>query len=139
MSNYLNARKDFWNGDLFDTFFSDSMFRDNKHLMRTDIKEDENGYDLEIEMPGFNKENINLSLNDGYLTIEAEIKQKENSEDENHYIRRERFYGSVKRSYYVGKDVTEEDIKAQYNDGILSINVPKVQPKEKVSKLIKID
>lgn len=136
MSNYLNTRNDFWNGDLFDAFFSDSAFRDNKHLMRTDIKENENGYELDVEMPGFSKENINLSLNDGYLTIEGEVKREE---DENkHYIRRERFYGSVTRSYYVGKNVTEEDINASFNNGILSISLPKVEAKEKTKKMISI-
>ena len=138
MKNYLTNR-DYWNDSLFNDFFGDSMFRaNNKHLMKTDIKEDENKYDLDIEMPGMTKDNIKISLENSYLTIEGEIENKEEKDEKKHYIYHERYYGSMSRSYYVGDSVKEEDIKAKFENGILHIEIPKVEKKLDEKKYIQI-
>jgi HSP20 family molecular chaperone IbpA len=103
--------------------------------MKTDIKENEAGYDLAVELPGYRKEDMKLELKDGYLTISAEIKHDNDDKDnDGNYIRRERYYGKSSRSFYVGEAVTEEDIKAKYEDGILKINVPKKELKPVVDE-----
>jgi HSP20 family molecular chaperone IbpA len=91
--------------------------------MKTDIKETETEYELSIDMPGFDKKDINLTLENGYLSIEA---KREEKEEENNYVKRERSF-SCSRSYFVGDAVTEQDIKAKYNNGTLVLNVPKKQ------------
>ena len=97
-------------------------------LMKTDVKGTDSGYELMVDMPGFKKEDVNIKLDNGYLTISAE-KSNEGEEDRNeNYIRRERWYGKVSRSFFVGKDVKPEDIKAKMEDGILKLDVPKNQP-----------
>ena len=115
------------NFDLFDDFFDDDneiFTKREKNLMKTDIKEDKNRYLLDIDLPGFEKENINLSLKDGYLNVSAETKKEEKNNDEK-MVRRERFYGKCSRSFYVGDNIREEDIKAEFKNGILKIEVPK--------------
>ena len=113
------------NFDLFDDFFEDDFFsRRDKNLMKTDIKETKDQYIIDIDLPGFDKDNINLSLNKGYLIISAKVSKKENSEEEK-YVRQERFYGECSRSFYVGDDVIEDDINAEFKNGILKIQVPK--------------
>jgi HSP20 family molecular chaperone IbpA len=102
--------------------------------MATDIKENENGYQLSVDMPGFNKQDISLNLKDGYLTIEA---KKEEKEDEK-YLHQER-YCSCSRSYYVGENITEEDVKAKYLNGTLNLNIPKKQKQIPERKQIQID
>ena len=114
------------NFDLFDDFFDEDEFlpKREKNLMKTDIKEDKNRYLLDIDLPGFEKENINLSLKDGYLNVSAETKKEEKNNDEK-MVRRERFYGKCSRSFYVGDNIREEDIHAEFKNGILKIEVPK--------------
>lgn len=114
------------NFDLFDDFFDEDEFlpKREKNLMKTDIKEDKNRYLLDIDLPGFEKENINLSLKDGYLNISAETKKEEKNNDEK-MVRRERFYGKCSRSFYVGDNIREEDIHAEFKNGILKVEVPK--------------
>jgi HSP20 family molecular chaperone IbpA len=103
--------------------------------MKTDIKETENGYELMVDMPGFEKKDINLSLNNGYLTVEAKREEKEENDN---FVRRERNF-SCSRSFYVGEEVTEEDIKAKYNNGTLSLAVPKEDKKVLPRKNIEIE
>ena len=100
-------------------------------IMKTDIKEQKDGYELMIDLPGFTKDEIKASVSDGYLTISAAkgLDKDEKEKDSGHYIRKERYTGSVSRSFYVGKYVTEEDIHAKYEDGILKLSVPKKAPK----------
>ncbi len=127
--------------DLFDNFFKDDDFFPTKRdsLMKTDIKETDTKYIIEMDLPGFDKQNINLTLNDGYLEISAKQEREENSEDGAKYVRKERFYGECSRSFYVGDDITEEDIDAEFKNGILVINVPKkLESEEKVTKQIEI-
>ena len=124
--------------DFFDMQFNRHEFRQLEKAMKTDIKEHEKSYELEIEMPGFNKKDIHLSLNNGYLTVSAS--KHENNDEKNskgEYIRRERRYGSCSRSFYVG-DIKEEEINASLNDGILSISLPKEVKEEPKKKYIEI-
>ena len=98
--------------------------------MKTDVKETDNGYELDIDLPGFKKDEITAHLEDGYLTVSAaKGVDKDEKDKEGRYIRRERYSGSMTRSFYVGNAVTEQDIKAKYEDGILSLNIPKKDQK----------
>ena len=127
------------NFGLFDDFFDEDFFtKKEKNLMKTDIREKENEYIIDIDLPGFSKENINLSLENGYLNISAKT---ENNNDENNdkYIRQERFYGECSRSFYVGDDIKEEDIDAEFKNGILKITVPKQEEMKKLNEPKKIE
>ena len=136
MNNYLTNR------DLLDSFmdamFDDSFFSERnplygkhaKNMMKTDIRETGEGYELDIDLPGFKKDEINAELKDGYLTISAaKGLDKDEKDKEGKYIRRERYSGAMSRSFYVGDNLTEEDIKAKYEDGILKLSVPKKEVK----------
>ncbi len=121
---------------LFDTFFDDDLFRllpserghdplygkHAKALMRTDIRQTDGGYELDIDLPGFQKDQIRVDLQNGYLTIRADKELDKNS-DNGRFIRRERYSGSLSRSFYVG-DLKPEDIRAKYEDGILHLQLP---------------
>ena len=127
------------NFDLFDDFFRDDFFnRKENNLMKTDIKESKDKYIIEMDLPGYDKENINLSLKDGYLSISAKVEKEENENEEEKFIRKERFFGECSRSFYVGDRVTEEDIHAEFKNGILKINVPKKDEREEETKYIEI-
>ena len=100
------------------------------NVMKTDVKETETGYEVDIDLPGFKKDEINAKLDNGYLTISAaKGLDKDEKDKKGKYIRRERYAGSMSRSFYVGEGVTEEDIKAKYEDGILRLVVPKKDAK----------
>jgi len=104
-------------------------------VMKTDIKESDAGYELAIDLPGCKKENVKAQLKDGYLTISAESTlDNEEKDDAGKFIRRERYYGTCSRSFYVGDAVTEEDIKAKFEDGILKIAIPKKEAKPAVEE-----
>ena len=111
------------------------------HVMKTDIHEQEDHYDVEIDLPGFKKDEIELSLEKGYLTISASKGLDESKTDkEGRVIRQERYAGAMQRSFYVGTGLTEEDIKARFEDGVLSLNVPKkAAPKLPEKKTICIE
>ncbi len=105
------------------------------NVMRTDIKENESGYELSIDLPGYKKEDVKAELKDGYLTISAESKQEKDQKDsKGKYIRRERYYGTCSRSFYVGEDLDQNDISAKFEDGILKLSVPKKEPQPKVEE-----
>ena len=99
-----------------------------KNLMKTDVKENEHDFEIFVDLPGFKKEDLKLDLTDGYITISANKTLDE--EDKKKYIRKERFYGSVSRSFYVGDSIKKEDIKAKFDNGVLTLSFPKVEPKE---------
>lgn len=112
--------------DLFDDFFDDSFFtHKERNLMKTDIREKDNEYLIDVDLPGFEKDNIKLSLNNGYLNINATMDKKDDDSDNEKYVRKERFYGQCSRSFYVGDQINEEDINAEFKNGILTISVPK--------------
>ena len=130
--------------NLFDDFFDDrfGMFpmwntgrdplygKHAKNLMKTDVRETENTYEVDVDLPGFKKDEITVDLKDGYLTISAaKGLDKDEKDNEGRYIRKERYAGSCSRSFYVG-DVKPEDVSAKYEDGILKLYVPKQVKKE---------
>ena len=131
----------------FDNFFrpAGNTVRDtmpSANMMRTDVKELQTGYELDIDLPGYKKDNIKIELKNGYLTIGVESGQNQEEKDqEGKYIRRERYYGTCSRSFYVGDDVTQQEIKARFEDGILKVFVPKKEAKPAVeeSKYIQIE
>ena len=103
--------------------------------MKTDIKDMEGSYELDIDLPGFKKEDITAELKDGYLNISATSNSSKDEKDsDGKYIRRERYSGSCSRSFYVGEAVTKEDIKARFEDGILKLSVPKMENKPAVEE-----
>ena len=107
--------------------------RDDLHagnVMKTDVRETDSGYEVDIDLPGFKKDEINAQLDNGYLTISASKGlDKEEKNKEGKYIRKERYAGAMSRSFYVGDEVTQADIKARYEDGILRLSVPKKEKK----------
>ncbi|MDO4282264.1 MAG: Hsp20/alpha crystallin family protein [Clostridia bacterium] len=122
------------NFDLFDDLFSDPFFekRENK-LMRTDIKEKGDHYLIDIDLPGYDKDNIKISIDNGYLTISASMDKKVENEKEGKFIHQERYIGECSRSFYVGDTLKESDIKASFKNGTLKITLPK-QKQEKIEK-----
>ena len=126
--------------NLFDDFFDDVPFFDNRaenqiekklygrhahNVMKTDIKETDDNYELIVDLPGFKKDEIKVSLEDGYLTIEAAkgLDEDEQEKKTGKYIRKERYAGACQRSFYVGDNLTQEDIKGEFKHGILTLNV----------------
>ena len=107
-----------------------------KNLMKTDVKETDQGYELEMDLPGFAKDEIRVSLENGYMTISAAkgLDQDEKEKDSGRYIRRERYAGACQRSFYIGEDITEEDIKGEFKHGILKLFVPKKEAKPTVEQ-----
>jgi HSP20 family molecular chaperone IbpA len=132
--------------NLFDDWFDDFAFprelnnidrklygRHANREMRTDVKDHEDHYEMEIDLPGFKKDQINIELHDGNLTITASKGLDKDEKDENgRYVRQERYAGVMQRSFYVGEDITSDEIKAKFEDGVLRLDVPK---KEEVKKL----
>ena len=108
----------------------------NKNMMKTDVRETENSYELDIDLPGFKKDEIKLELENGYLTISAAkgLDKDETDKKTGKYIRRERYAGNLSRSFYVGENVKQEDFKASFKNGILRITVPKEEKKAKEEK-----
>jgi HSP20 family protein len=129
---FLIPRRSFFRDD-FDDFF-DFPISNSNVLMKSDIYEEGNNYVIEIDLPGFKKEDVTINYDKGYLTIEA--KKEETKEEKKNYVKRERYYGEFKRSFYVG-DIDDSLIKAKFEDGILKINFPKKELENK--KLIDIE
>lgn len=125
--------------DMVDDFFK-PMFYNEPDRMRTDICENDDSYVIDIELPGFDKKDINVSLEDGYLTVSAQKsgKQDDSSEKDKSYVLKECTV-SCRRSYYVGENIEHDSIKAKYKDGILSLTVPKEKPKKLPSSSIEIE
>ena len=125
------------------TGFGGSRFdRDFSRMMTTDVKETDNGYQLDMNLPGFAKEDIKAELKDGYLTINAQSNSSnDEKDDDGNFIRRERYTGSCSRSFYVGDGVTQDDIHAAFKDGVLSLTVPKKEaiPEKEETKYIAIE
>ena len=128
--------------DLFDNFFNDfsvPSFRftapELPAMMKTDVKETNEGYELTVDLPGFTKEAIQIQLKDGTLTINASRNKDTDEKDENgKFVRRERFYGNCARSFYVGEHLENEDVKAKFENGILTLFVPKKAPQPKIEE-----
>lgn len=125
---------DFMNFPFEKEFFGRRNSLYGKHaqnVMKTDIKESDAAYEMDIDLPGFKKEDVSAKLENGYLTISASKGvDKEEKNDEGVYIRRERYTGECSRTFYIGEAVKQEDIKARFEDGILKVTVPKVAPQQ---------
>lgn len=125
--------------NMFDDFFDFSF--DNREtnklgeMMKSDVKETDQGYEVTMNLPGVKKEDVKADLKDGYLTIEATTGSSSDEKEENgRYIRRERYYGACSRKFYVGEDITEEDIKARFENGTLKLSIPKKEVKPAVEQ-----
>lgn len=128
--------------DLLGEMFADPFFTEHESkIMKTDIKEKTDKYLIGIELPGYQKENIKIAVEDGYLTVHAEINSDNEEKEEGKFVRRERYVGSCSRSFYVGNEVKSEDIKASFKNGILKIEVPKKEYKKELpeKKYIQIE
>ena len=128
--------------NLFDDFFHDfDMFpawsgrnplygKHARNMMKTDVREKDNSYELDIDLPGFKKDEIQAQISDGYLTISASKGlDKDQKDDKGRYIRRERYCGECSRSFYIGDGITEKDVSAKFEDGILKLSIPKKETK----------
>ena len=141
MKNYLQKRNYSVDPlfDAFDDFFKPMFYDDRLDSMRTDIKEVDGGYQLDIEMPGFEKNDIQISLQNGYLTVSAQKSEKEEGKGKTEkFIRKERSV-SCQRSYYVGDDVDKDNVKAKYSNGMLTLTVPNSETKKLPSHNIEIE
>lgn len=132
--------------NLFDDMFNDPFFtrsydRSSSQIMKTDIHEKDGNYLVEMELPGYNKADIKADLKDGYLTITAHKNEtKEEKDSKGNCVHKERYTGTCNRSFYVGDDLTQEDIKASFADGVLKLCFPKeVEKQEEQPKLITIE
>lgn len=137
----MPRRNDF---DLWDDIFSDAFFsrKPQSKLMRTDIREKDEAYLVDIDLPGYDKKDIKISVDDGYLTVSAKKESSNDEKDsEGNYIRRERFSGECSRSFYVGDDLEAEDVKASFKNGILTLDIPKKDETKKIpeKKYVEID
>ncbi|MBR1598052.1 MAG: Hsp20/alpha crystallin family protein [Lachnospiraceae bacterium] len=135
--------------DFFDDFFDwpayDKQMKDAQkklygrradNMMKTDVRDHDDHYEIDVDLPGFKKEELSLELTDGYLTIKAAkgLDKDEKEKKTGKYIRRERYMGSMTRSFYVGDTITQEDVKAEYKNGVLKLSLPKPDPNKKVEK-----
>lgn len=136
-----------WTEDFFDDFMRDFPFYDDrdmkrmekklygrrgKNVMKTDIQETDKDYILEMDLPGFSKDEVKVSLESGYLTISAAkgLNKDEKEKKNGRYIRRERYAGACQRSFYVGENISQDDISAEFKHGILKLFIPKKEPAE---------
>lgn len=128
-----------------ENFFGENFFDDfmnmpfggmkTNGMMKTDIRDSGDSYQLEIDLPGFQKEEIKAQLKDGCLTISAATNSNSDEKDKNgRYIRRERYSGTCTRNFYVGEGLTQEDIKAKFENGILTLSIPKVEAKPQLEE-----
>ncbi len=128
--------------DLFGDLFRDPFFNEHEtRVMKADIREKKDKYLIDIDLPGYNKDNIKISVEDGYLTVQASIDSNHEEKEDGKFVRRERYMGSCSRSFYVGEDVKSEDIKASFKNGILNLEIPKIEETKKLpeKKYIEIE
>lgn len=122
------------NFDVFDEMFRDPFFNTEREsrLMKTDIKENKDNFIIDIDLPGYEKENIKMEIEDGYLVVHAKVDKNMDKKEDGKYVRKERYTGECTRSFYIGDDIKEEDIKASFKNGTLSIELPKKEAKEEL-------
>ena len=126
----IPRRRDF---DLFDEMFRDPFFNEEESkLMKTDIKEKKDKYIIDIDLPGYEKEGIKIEIQDGYLTVHASINKEENDEEKGKYVRKERYAGECSRNFYVGDNIKEEDVKAKFKNGTLTLEIPKKEERKEL-------
>lgn len=128
----IPRRNDF---DLFDDLFKDPFFTNHENkVMKTDIKENENGYAIVVDLPGYEKDNIKIDVEEGYLTIHASMCEEDNEENNGKFVRRERYFGECSRSFYVGENIETEDVKATFKNGTLKLEIPKKEPRKEIAE-----
>ena len=136
----IPRRHDF---DLFDEMFRDPFFSmgGESKLMKTDINEKKDKYVIDIDLPGYEKDGIKVEIQDGYLTVHAKVNKEENDKEKGKYVRKERYIGECERSFYVGDNIKEEDIKAKFKNGTLTLEIPKKEERKELpeKKYIPID
>lgn len=126
----IPRRHDF---DLFDEMFRDPFFNEGESkLMKTDIKEKKDKYIVDIDLPGYDKEGIKIEIQDGYLTVHAKVDKEDNEKEKGKFVRKERYMGECSRSFYIGDNIKEEDIKAKFNNGTLTLEIPKKDNEKKL-------
>ncbi len=112
--------------DLWEDLFDDPFFNTNEtKVMRTDIKEGKHNYDIVIDLPGYDKEDIKIDIDNGYLNVTATMNKDNEEKEDGKFVRRERYFGECSRSFYVGDAITEEDIHASFKNGTLRLDIPK--------------
>lgn len=120
--------------DLLDDLFKDPFFINHENkVMKTDIKETENGYAIVVDLPGYEKENIKIAVEDGYLNIYASMCDEETKEEHGKFVRRERYFGECSRSFYVGDAAETEDVKAIFKNGTLKLEIPKKEKQKEIA------
>ena len=135
----IPRRHDF---DLIEDMFRDPFFDEREsRVMKTDIKEKKDKYVIDIDLPGYEKENIKIEVEDGYLTVHASTNSNKEEKEEGKFVRKERYVGSCSRSSYVGEEVNDEDIKATFKNGTLKLEIPKKEEKKELpeKKYIQIE
>ena len=135
----IPRRHDF---DLFDEMFRDPFFSEGESkLMKTDINEKKDKYVIDIDLPGYEKDEIKIQIQDGYLTVHAKMDREEDNKERGKYVRKERYMGECSRSFYVGDNIKEDDIKAKFKNGTLTLEIPKKEEQKKLpeTKYIPID
>lgn len=125
-------------GEMFDDPF---FFQHESKLMKTDIREKDDKYLIDVDLPGYDKEDIKISVEDGYLNIQATVNKKNDEKEKGKFIRKERYMGTCSRSFYVGDEIKSEDVKATFKKGILKLEIPKIEEKKKMpnKKYIQIE
>lgn len=128
--------------DLWEEMFGRDPFftREESKIMRTDIKEKKDKYVIDMDLPGYDKENIKIEIEDGYLTIHA-MASSDTDDNDGNFVRKERYFGECSRSFYIGDEITEEDIRASFKNGTLTVEIPKKDMTKKIAekKYIQID
>lgn len=139
MKYLRNQNENYTGSDLLNEFFGWPLYENKKNsLLKTDIEEKEGEYVLDVDIPGYKKENISINVSDGYLTVEANKSAEHDENKKANYVCHERTYDAVSRTFYLG-DVNEEDIKAKYDGGVLNIVVPKKKEQLPEKKVIAIE
>lgn len=131
----MNEMMNEWGNDWNKSFFGkhNPLFgKRARNLMKTDVKETDNSYELEVDLPGFKKDEVKLQLSDGYLTISAEKGLDKDEKKHGRLIRQERYEGAMQRSFYVGDGLTEDEVKASFANGVLKISLPKAEAKKEL-------
>ena len=128
----IPRRHDF---DLWDDMFRDPFFTEGESkLMKTDIKEKKDKYLIDIDLPGYDKEGIKIEIQDGYLTVHAKVNKEEDDKEKGKFVRKERYTGECSRSFYVGDSIKEEDVKAKFKNGTLTLEVPKKEEHKEIEE-----
>lgn len=121
--------------DLWEELFKDPFFSNHENkVMRTDILENESSYDIVIDLPGYEKDNIKINVENGYLNISASMNRHNEEKENGKFVRRERYFGECSRSFYIGDEIQGEDVKASFKNGTLKLEIPKIEKEKEKSE-----